>query len=161
MGVNRDDLRQGLMTLLREELSLLQQLEALLDEEYQVLSNTDTARLTEVVTHKTHTLQALEARGQARADALRQAGAEPNHEALRTLFADDAEALALLDTFAASARRCQQQNQTHGGIIELSQARIGRILDVLRGTEQTPTYGRSGRSYGATGGGNRNSLGTA
>jgi len=81
---------------------------------------------------------------------LKQTGVAEERDAIRKyLSGQDEEAqdlIALWDQLLDTAEQCREQNQANGSLVETHRRHVQRALDLLRGTEATPTYGPSGET---------------
>ncbi len=149
-----------LIQLLQGEVAVLEQLEAALATEHDALCGTDAEKLEIAVNGKQTALDRLEQRSLARVRWLREAGIANQADTIAAALANSEEGHNLLQQLRESLQRCQYRNRLHGAIIQLSQTRTQRALNLLRGTEENPSYGPRGQAYGSQAP-NGHTLGTA
>ncbi len=130
-----------LLDITRHDIELSEQLLALIDQEFQALSERHLERLESLLDTKQIRLKQLDQHAQHRSALLRLAGLSNDLAGLQQYAAGQDEGQALL---AASARlselieACKQRNVRNGQIIQANQIGTSRVLNLLQGSSSAP-----------------------
>lgn len=141
--------RQQLASLLARELTSLQGLHELLDQEYTALVNADVGALEQITPKKNQALAEQAVLTQSRRDFAAQsaAGAGATLEQLIASVDNPEELSTALARLTALARQCQEANRTNGRLILQKQQQARGALEIIRQTENSsPTYSGLGKT---------------
>ncbi len=113
---------------------------ATLQEEFRALSRPDAVTIEEIVARKRELIARLEDESARRAVMLRAAGYADGTADMREWLGQvdntpDRRILRLWQDFTVMLRKCQQQNQINGRVIDVNRRRVHDALCILRGTE--------------------------
>lgn len=137
-----------LKALLEQDLSSLEALSGLLQEEQKALGANEMMTLAAVVSAKNSILDGLRARAREKVRHLVAAGFKPNNgapsEFLERLGDDDLT--GLWHKVHKAMSRCQAANVTNGQVITHLQKRTARLSEIIRGVNPShKLYGAGGR----------------
>lgn len=140
--------------LLTGQLEVVAVLRQILLDEFEILSQNSPEGLEDLLAKKQEALSKLATSDDALRAMLGEHGLADDAPGLEQLFSrlDSSGRLQRhWDRLAALLRECETQNQTNGGLVELSQQQVELALNVLRGeTQSAPTYGADGHARRAS-----------
>lgn len=141
---------QNLLHLLDQEVEQASFLLEALNEEHTALNERQSDRIEAAVKAKQERLANFERCEQQRKRWLQQAGVAEQageiRDFLRKQESQPEELVALWDRLIATAGQCREQNRVNGALVEIHRRHVQRALDILRGTQETPTYGPYGET---------------
>lgn len=150
-----------LLEITRHDIDLSEQLLALIEQEFQALSERQLDRLEALLGTKQILLKQLDQHAQQRTALLQAHGLRADLQGLQALAAqqpDGEELLALSSQLAQLMEQCKTRNVRNGQIIQANRFVVGKLLNVLQGTSAPTLYNRRG---GQTGGGYQRPLSSA
>lgn len=136
--------------LFEQEIEHADRLIELLDEEYAALAGNDLARLEQCVAEKRHRVDQLEAQGQRRAAAMREAGFTTDRDGIESCirrYDPDGRGglINIWKNLHTSLGRCRTQNEVNGRMVETSRRYVQAALATLqRQSLPNELYGRDG-----------------
>lgn len=150
-----------LLEITRHDIDLSQQLLALIEQEFQALSERQLDRLEALLGTKQILLKQLDQHAQQRTALLQANGLRADLPGLQAYAAqqpDGEELLALSSQLAQLMEQCKAHNVRNGQIIQANRFVVGKLLNVLQGTSAPTLYNRRGSQ---TGGGYQRPLSSA
>lgn len=150
-----------LLEITRHDIDLSEQLLALIEQEFQALSERQLDRLEALLGTKQILLKQLDQHAQQRTALLQAHGLRADLQGLQALAAqlpDGEELLALSSRLAQLMEQCKTHNVRNGQIIQANRFVVGKLLNVLQGTSAPTLYNRRGSQ---TGGGYQRPLSSA
>ncbi len=121
-----------------------------LRNEHAALTERIPAGIEKAVNAKQEHLAKFETCEHARKRWLKQAGVAEENSVIREFLSEQdenaQELIPLWDQLLDTAQQCRKQNQANGALVEVHRRHVQRALDLLRGTEETPTYGPGGET---------------
>ncbi|MGE6321173.1 flagella synthesis protein FlgN [Pseudomonas oryzihabitans] len=150
-----------LLEITRHDIDLSEQLLALIEQEFQALSERQLDRLEALLGTKQILLKQLDQHAQQRTLLLQTHGLRADLQGLQALAAqlpDGEELLALSNRLAQLMEQCKAHNVRNGQIIQANRFVVGKLLNVLQGTSAPTLYNRRGSQ---TGGGYQRPLSSA
>ncbi|MEH3023219.1 MAG: flagellar export chaperone FlgN [Pseudomonas oryzihabitans] len=150
-----------LLEITRHDIDLSEQLLALIDQEFQALSERQLDALEALLGSKQILLKQLDQHAQYRTLLLRHHGLQTDLQGLRAYAAtqvDGAELLVASDQLAQLMEQCKIRNTRNGQVIQANRFVVGKLLNVLQGTSAPTLYNSRG---GQTGGGYQRPLSSA
>ncbi len=150
-----------LLEITRHDIDLSEQLLALIEQEFQALSERQLDRLEALLGTKQILLKQLDQHAQQRTALLQAHGLRADLQGLQALAArlpDGEELLALSSQLAQLMEQCKAHNVRNGQIIQANRFVVGKLLNVLQGTSAPTLYNRRGSQ---TGGGYQRPLSSA
>ncbi|RED01882.1 flagella synthesis protein FlgN [Ectopseudomonas oleovorans] len=150
-----------LLEITRHDIDLSEQLLALIEQEFQALSERQLDRLEALLGTKQILLKQLDQHAQQRTALLQAHGLRADLQGLQALAArqpDGEELLALSSRLAQLMEQCKAHNVRNGQIIQANRFVVGKLLNVLQGTSAPTLYNRRGSQ---TGGGYQRPLSSA
>ncbi len=150
-----------LLEITRHDIDLSEQLLALIEQEFQALSERQLDRLEALLGTKQILLKQLDQHAQQRTVLLQAQGLRPDLPGLQAYAArqpDGEELLALSSQLAQLMEQCKAHNVRNGQIIQANRFVVGKLLNVLQGTSAPTLYNRRGNQ---TGGGYQRPLSSA
>lgn len=150
-----------LLEITRHDVDLSEQLLALIDQEFQALSERQLDALEALLGSKQILLKQLDQHAQYRTLLLRHHGLQTDLQGLRAYAAtqvDGAELLVASDQLAQLMEQCKIRNTRNGQVIQANRFVVGKLLNVLQGTSAPTLYNSRG---GQTGGGYQRPLSSA
>lgn len=137
-----------LLQQLIEDLDSAHKLLALMDAEYQALASRDLATLETLLTQKQSLLALLGQHGNARSQALIDAGFTADKNGLvafATPLPNGTEIVEYAQKVDAALKACREANERNGRLIRNNQDAVSNMLQILQGSNQTPDlYDRRG-----------------
>ncbi|WP_338544814.1 flagellar protein FlgN [Pseudomonas benzopyrenica] len=150
-----------LLDITRHDIDLSEQLLALIEQEFQALSERQLDRLEALLGPKQILLKQLDQHAQQRTVLLQAQGLRADLPGLQAYAArqpDGEELLALSSQLAQLMEQCKAHNVRNGQIIHANRFVVGKLLNVLQGTSAPTLYNRRGNQ---TGGGYQRPLSSA
>ena len=150
-----------LLEITLHDIDLSEQLLALIDQEFQALSERQLERLETLLGTKQILLKQLDQHAQQRTALLRAHGLQVDLQGLQAFAATQSDGEALLaasNRLAQLMEQCKTRNVRNGQIIQANRFVVGKLLNVLQGTSAPTLYNRRG---GQTGGGYQRPLSSA
>jgi len=150
-----------LLEITRLDIDLSEQLLALIDQEFQALSERQLDALEALLGAKQILLKQLDQHAQQRTLLLHQHGLQADLQGLSAYAAtqaDGAELLAASTQLAQLMERCKIHNTRNGQVIQANRFVVGKLLNVLQGTSAPTLYNNRGSQ---TGGGYQRPLSSA
>lgn len=141
---------QSLLQLLSQEVEQAAALLEALRAEHLALSERAAADIETAINAKQERLDRFERCEHHRKEWLRRAGVAEERSAIRKFLAAQTEhadqLVSLWDQLLTLAAECHDQNGANGALVEIHRRHVQRSLDLLRGTQDTPTYGPGGET---------------
>jgi flagellar biosynthesis protein FlgN len=135
------EVQENFVSILKQEATALEDLYGLLMKELVALKERNTDSITELSKEKNNALDKL-----GMIDKERQLYIEDKTH--NSNFANKNEINELSSEIEICLKKCKQQNNINGGIIEMSQLFNEKILDIVCGNhEQQTTYGATGKNH--------------
>lgn len=144
-----------LKSALKQDITDLNSLLALLAKEKDLLSTRKSKEIEEISSHKSSLIKAIESRAKTKAKLFAKSGLgiRPGHVEETLFTIDDKELKALWTESRDKLSLCKEKNLVNGAIINRSLSRTNRLMDILRGKSQKPNlYGQKGREQSMGGG---------
>lgn len=142
------DFSTRLKNSLKQDITDLNQLLTLLEEEKQLLKTRESKKIESIASTKSQIISQIEGRAKLKAKlfahsglGIRPGNVEPailklNDKELSNLWAESREKLNL----------CKERNLVNGAIISRSRQRVGRLMDIIRGKSNAQNlYGQKGK----------------
>ncbi|MDK8263489.1 MULTISPECIES: flagella synthesis protein FlgN [Pseudomonas] len=151
----------NLLEITRHDIDLSEQLLALIEQEFQALSERQLDRLEALLGTKQILLKQLDQHAQQRTLLLQTYGLRADLQGLQAYAAqqpDGEELLARSSQLAQLMEQCKAHNVRNGQIIQANRFVVGKLLNVLQGTSAPTLYNRRGSQ---TGGGYQRPLSSA
>lgn len=150
-----------LLDITRHDIDLSEQLLALIDQEFQALTERQLEALESLLGDKQILLKQLDQHAQQRTALLRDHGLPADLQGLRAYAAtqpNSAELLAASTCLAQLLEECKTHNTRNGQVIQANRFVVGKLLNVLQGTTAPTLYNSRG---GQTRGGYQRPLSSA
>jgi flagella synthesis protein FlgN len=142
-----------LKTLLKQDISDLNNLTSLLELEKETLKTRNSSEIESIAKQKSTVVQTLEARSKLKARSIARSGLgiRPGQVEKSLSALDDAELLQLWQSSQKKLAHCKDRNQVNGGIIAQSLQRTNRLMTIIRGQHNAPNlYGQQGKAKSYT-----------
>ena len=143
-----------LIDLLRLELAQADQLQQILEREFQALGAKDPDLINEISQNKLAQMRQLEQKLQQRGRFLGTLGSQPSKEGMDHLTQElpKGDPLAILwQRLLEAGTRLQRQNEINGSLVTQAQRHTKKALDILCGRIDLPsTYGPEGEARTGT-----------
>jgi flagellar biosynthesis/type III secretory pathway chaperone len=154
MSIDRNDVRRHLESLLSEEAQLLIELEAVLEQETDIVRGDDTDAIQRIGSNRHRCVDRLSRIGVERTDTVRMLCFSIDRTGMDKLidWADPTAALRV--RWRANlelAHRCKALNDKNGAIVAAKLDRVQQLLGKLRGSTAPPVYSPKGSRYGSLG----------
>jgi flagellar biosynthesis/type III secretory pathway chaperone len=152
MSVQPDGVLEQMRRILKEESSLLADLEVLLGKEAGVLQGNDVKAIEQIGANRHDCVAALMRLEAERSSACKMLSFGQGPAAFEKLMRWCDRSGALRRQWQANlvaARRCQNINDRNGAVVKVKLGRVQKLLATVRGSETPPVYGRRGARYGA------------
>lgn len=141
-----------LLHLLSQEVEQAVLLLEALRLENEALAERQSDAIETAVRAKQAQLEVFELCERNRRQWLKQAGVTEERSAIREFLSTQPEVPTELisewDRLLELATQCHNQNKANGALVEIHRRHVQRALDLLRGTQDTPTYGPAGEARG-------------
>ena len=136
-----------LLQLLSDDISVSQQLLALIQDEFNALGERDLPQLEQILERKLPLLSLLEQHGRHRSELLQSIQLSTDQkglEELATRSEHGSELLARSAQLSELLEQCRAANLLNGRVIRTSQTAANSVLSILRGTETPNLYDSRG-----------------
>jgi flagellar biosynthesis/type III secretory pathway chaperone len=143
MSVQPGDVRAHAVGLLNEEAALLNRLEAILDQERNVLRGDDTAAIEHIGANRHDCTAALTRLVAERDDSCRLLSFGSGRAGFEQLLRSCDSAGLLLQRWQANlqlTRRCRELNDRNGALVTVKLNHVQNLLGALRGEVAEPAY---------------------
>ncbi|KTT28680.1 flagella synthesis protein FlgN [Pseudomonas rhizoryzae] len=136
-----------LLEITRHDIDLSEQLLALIDQEFQALTERKLETLESLLDNKQILLKQLDQHAQQRSALLRHHGLPTDLQGLQAYAAtqsNGAELLAASTRLAQLMEECKVHNTRNGQVIQANRFVVGKLLNVLQGTAAPTLYDSRG-----------------
>lgn len=144
------DVQPTVLTLLNNEVSQLEKLLEILEQEKVVLGGHDAGQLEAITSQKRTTLSEVENTSQKRIVYIRQLGIDPFSEGwfeqLKAYMGNSTTLSEKFDYLVSLTNRCRTLNQTNGLMIHRREALTSNVINILRANNTPEIYSDSGQS---------------
>lgn len=144
---------QQLASLLNQETSSLQQLQNILQLEYDALMGTDIGAIERATSNKNQALENQAEATRSRKNFIAQSGADETEEGIQQLIASYSNCDELASAYSnmlSLARQCHETNRANGRLITEKQHQARMALNIIRQTDNhLPTYSGQGKAMDA------------
>jgi flagella synthesis protein FlgN len=150
MSIRPEDLRQHLARVLRDESTLLAELEQALIREGDVVRGDDAKAIEGIGAARHHCVESLLRLDAERVAACRMLSFGSGPDAIERLLTSCDHDQALRRHWQDNlkiARRCKELNERNGAVVTLKLGQVRQRLATMRGSSAAPVYGRHGVPY--------------
>ncbi len=136
-----------LLQLFSDDISVSQQLLALIQDEFNALGERDLPQLEQILERKLPLLSLLEQHGRERSELLQSLQLSTDQkglEQLATRSQQGSELLARSEQLGELLEQCRAANLLNGRVIRTSQTAANSVLSILRGAEPPNLYDSRG-----------------
>lgn len=136
-----------LLQLFNDDISVSQQLLALIQDEFKALGERDLPQLEQILGRKLPLLSLLEQHGRQRSELLQSlqlSADQKGLEQLATRSQQGSELLARSEQLGELLEQCRAANLLNGRVIRTSQTAANSVLNILRGAETPNLYDSRG-----------------
>lgn len=138
---------QRILNILLDDINTAAQLLQILEQEFDALSQRKLDQLQTLLDQKQPALRQLEQHSKERSQLLAQHNLPANQQGLNQLAAQSTVGAQLLENSSQLnnlLEQCQEANLRNGRLIHSSQASVKSMLNIIRGTDTSTLYDKSG-----------------